>query len=407
MKRTKRLIALVCSTLLVAGLFAGCGSKETTAPADSAKESKGGKQIVVWSHLTDPEVAAIKPIAEEWAKKTGNTVKVQADKSDMQAYLQAANSSKGPDIMFGIPHDNLGTYHKAGLISEVPSDALDKSKYPESSIKAVTYDGKQYAFPLSIETPILFYNSDKVPTPPKTVDELMTTGKQVGFKYDINNFYFSFAFIAGNGGYVFKDSNGTLDPNDIGLNKPEGIKGFQMLQDMVQKDKLMTADIKGDIANGEFKGGKIGLYIGGPWDIDGFKKAGVKFKLSTMPEINGKPMPSFVGVQAAFVSSKSKNQKEAVDLLKYLVENSADALYKTGNRIPALNSEAEKVKNDENVAVIIEQVNHGIPMPNIPEGIAMWKVNDSFNMLTSGKVAPDKYAEKAVADIKAAIAQQK
>ncbi|HBM79294.1 MAG TPA: maltose ABC transporter substrate-binding protein, partial [Clostridiaceae bacterium] len=86
------------------------------------------------------EVKALDPIAQEWAKNTGNTVKVQADKGDFQAYLQAANSSKAPDIMFGIAHDNLGTFQKAKLLEEVPDGTINKSDYVQMSLDAVSYD---------------------------------------------------------------------------------------------------------------------------------------------------------------------------------------------------------------------------------------------------------------------------
>lgn len=411
MKRSKRIIALLCSTLLVAGLFAGCGGskdKDAKKPANTQEEApKGGKELVVWSHLTDPEVAALKPVADAWAKKTGNTVKVQADKGDFQAFLQAANSSKGPDVMFGVPHDNLGTYKKAGLLAEVTD--LDKSKYPENAVKAVSYGDKAYAIPVAVESIALFYNTDKVKEAPKTVDDLIADAKKVGFKYDINNMYCSFPFYASDGGYIFKDNNGTLDPNDLGFNKPEGIKGWQLIQDMTQKYKFMTPDIKGDIAMGEFQNGKTGLYISGPWDVEGLKKANVKFAVAPMPTMNGKPLPTFVGVQAGFVTARSKNQTEAMDLLKYLAENAEEpVLLNVGHRIPALNSVADKVKKSDPItAAFIEQVDNGIPMPNIPEVISMWKINDSLNLLTSGKVSAKDYGAKAENDVKSAIAQQK
>ena len=125
--------------------------------------------------MQQPEVDALNVVAQVWAKKTGNTVKIKLDKSDFQAFLQAANSSKGPDIMYGIAHDNLGTFQKAKLLDPVPTGVIDPSKYVDTSIKAVSYDGKMYAVPMSIETYALFYNTDKVKTPPTTVEDLISS----------------------------------------------------------------------------------------------------------------------------------------------------------------------------------------------------------------------------------------
>lgn len=412
MKGIKKAASLLCILVLMVSLFAGCGKKAetlTNQPVQNQETTKTPKNLIVWSHLTDKEVAEVDKVAQEWAKKTGNTVKVQADKGDFQAYLQAANSSKAPDIMFGIAHDNLGTFHKAQLLAEVPEGVIDKNNYVPMSLDAVSYDGKLFGIPLAMETYALFYNTDKVPTPPATMEDLIAQGQKVGFQYDINNFYFTYAFIAANGGYVFKNNGGALDPNDIGLGNDGAVKGYQMLADFVQKYKFMPATIKGDDAKAAFQKNKTGLYISGPWDVQGFKDAGVKFAVAPLPKTNGQPTPSFVGIQAAFVNSKSKNQTEAWDLMKYLIENTPMPLLKTGNRIPVLNSELQKdeVKNDKIISAFAEQAKYGTPMPNIPEMAAVWKpAGDNLTLLSSGKSKPADAAKNIVDQIKQGIAQQ-
>ncbi|MCX7884524.1 MAG: maltose ABC transporter substrate-binding protein [Caloramator sp.] len=409
MKGIKKIFSLVCIAVLISGIFVGCGKKNETSTTNQSSETKKSKNLIVWSHLTEKEVAEVNKIAQEWAKKTGNTVKVQVDKGDFQAYLQAANSSKAPDIMFGIAHDNLGTFQKAQLLAEVPSDVVDKSKYVPMALDAVSYGGKLFGIPLSMETYALFYNTDKIKTPPATMDELIADGQKNGFQYDINNFYFTYAFIAANGGYVFKNNGGALDPNDIGLGNEGAVKGYQMLADFIQKYKFMPATLKGDDAKAAFQKGKTALYISGPWDVQGFKEAGVKFSVAPLPKTNGQPTPSFVGIQAAFVNANSKNQAEAWDLMKYLVENTPMPLLKTGNRIPVLNAELEKdeIKNNNIISAFAEQAKYGTPMPNIPEMAAVWKpAGDNLTLLTAGKSKPDAVAKNIVEQVKQGIAQQ-
>ena len=380
MNKKLKVLSSVLTALLLTTALAGCSSSKS-GTTSTKKESKN---ITIWSHLQQPEIDALNVVAQVWAKKTGNTVKIQLDKSDFQAFLQAANSSKGPDIMYGIAHDNLGTFQKANLLDPVPSGVIDPAKYVDTSIKAVSYNGKLYAVPMSIETYALFYNTDKVTTPPTTIDDLITQAKKVGFQYDINNFYFSYAFLAGNGGYVFKDKgNGALDPTDIGLGNDGSVKGLQIIQDLVVKDKLMTADIKGDKASAAFKEGKTGFYISGPWDVDGFTKAGVKFAVAPLPG-----MPSFVGVQASFVNAKSKNKTEAWDLMKYLQENNATVV-KARATLPALTSELDKAEYKDNKisAAFIAQVKNGQPMPNISEMQTVWTpAANNLQLLTSNKI---------------------
>lgn len=175
------------------------------------------KQLVVWSHLTQDEVKALQPIADKWGKENGYTVKVITDQGSFQSFQTAAMSGKGPDIMFGIPHDNLGAFWKAKLLEAVPANLIDKKNFVSTALDACSFEGKLYALPIAMETYALFYNTSKVKEAPKTMSQLITLAKKYGFMYDVNNFYFSFAFIAQNGGYVFKNKGGSLDPNDIGL----------------------------------------------------------------------------------------------------------------------------------------------------------------------------------------------
>ncbi|WP_300347072.1 maltose ABC transporter substrate-binding protein [Clostridium sp.] len=403
-KRTKILATVMATTMLFAGTLVGCGG--------SGSSSNGEKELTVWSHLTQPEVDEVNKVAQKWGKENGVKVKVLTDKSDMQAFIQAANSSKGPDIMFGLAHDNLGTFQKAGVLAEVPNGIIKDDEYASHQVlDAVTIGGKRYAVPIAQETTALFYNKDKVKEVPKTMEDLVKVAKSgAGFEYDINNFYNSYGFIAADGGYVYKDNNGTLDPKDIGLATPGAIKGYTFIQDLVQKDKLMKPDITGDIAKGDFLAKKSGFYISGPWDVAAFKDGGVNFGVAPMPTLFGKNVPTFLGVQTAFVSEKSKNKDLAWKLVKYLSENTGDILLQKGNRIPVLKKyiDSKEFKENKYMSAFAEQAKNATPMPNIPAIQAMWgPAGANLQLLTSGKETPQQCAETTVKQIEQGIAQQK
>lgn len=123
----KRILACLMATLVAGSLFVGCGGA-------SGSDSKGGKEITIWTKVKDGEMKTIEEQAKAWGEKTGNTVKVVNDEGEFQDYLQAANSSKGPDIYIGMPHDNLASFYEAGLLEEVPDGKFDKSKYSSESV---------------------------------------------------------------------------------------------------------------------------------------------------------------------------------------------------------------------------------------------------------------------------------
>ncbi|MGL4913957.1 MAG: extracellular solute-binding protein [Romboutsia sp.] len=120
-KRKKPIVSLLTVAMMSLSLV-GCSSS-------SEKAENGENQLTVWSHLSVQEIEKIDKVAQKWGEENGVKVKVINDKGETQAYIQAANSSKGPDIMFGMAHDNLGTFEKAGLLAQVPGGVLNEEDY--------------------------------------------------------------------------------------------------------------------------------------------------------------------------------------------------------------------------------------------------------------------------------------
>lgn len=411
---TRKLAVLMLVAML---LLAGCGGAKVSSPStnEAAKESKPAPvELQVWSHMTEPEVAEIDKLAQEWAKQTGNKVQVVFDQGDFAGAVTAIAAGKGPDMIIGVPHDNLGQFLKAGQLAAVPSGLINKDNFVPLSLNAVSFDGKMMAVPLAMEAVALFYRTDKIKTPPKTWDEFIADAKQYGFSYDVKTFYFSYGFIAGNGGYVFKDKgNGALDPTDIGLGNEGAQKGYATIQSFVTKYKFMPPDITGDAAKASFQSGKTAMYISGPWDVDGFKKANVPFAVAPMADLEGgKKFTPFVGVYSAFVNAKTSEakQKAAWDLMKFVLDKSPLPLFKVGSRIPVQKSvlALPEVKDSPLVAGFGASAANGVPMPNIPQMGAVWDpTGKALDLLVQNKLDPKAAAAKIEKEVKEAIAQQK
>jgi len=404
--------------IAVAVLAAAACGQPAASPSSSASASASGApavELLVWTHLQPPERDAIDKVAQEWAKSSGNKVTVVLDTGEFSAAVTAIQGGKGPDIMYGLPHDNLGNFQKAGQLAAVPSGVIDSSAYVPQSLAAVSYDGKMYAVPVSMEAIGLFYRTDKVKGAlPATFEDLRTQAKGgLGFQYDIKNFFFTYGFIGANGGYVFKDKgNGALDPTDVGLGNDGATAAYKLLQDLVVTDKLMPLDINDATAKANFQSGKSSFYISGPWEVDGFKKANVPFAVAKLPTVGGKPFQPFVGIQAAFVNGKASDakQKASWELIKKLQTDLPLTLFKVGNRLPAqkaLLSNAE-VKADANLAAFAASAQDGVPMPNIAAMAAVWgPAGGVLDLLVQNKIKPADASTKVVKDIKDGIAQQK
>ncbi|MGE5673037.1 MAG: hypothetical protein ACM3XM_04000, partial [Mycobacterium leprae] len=98
----KKWAAIAATATIAASVLAGCGGNSSTpAPASTDTAKKAAPvSITVWSHFGDDEAKVLDQVAQDWAKKTGNTVTVVTDKGDMNAFPQVAASGKGPDVMF-------------------------------------------------------------------------------------------------------------------------------------------------------------------------------------------------------------------------------------------------------------------------------------------------------------------
>ena len=400
MCKRKKIIAIILGTMVMASSLTACGSSSGSGDQET---------LTVWSHLSSGEVDALQEVVKKWGDENNVEVKLVEDQGKMQEYKEVANSASGPDLYYGIGHDNLGTFVKADLLAEVPEGTIKESDYTgKNVIDAVTVNGKQYAVPISQETTALFINKDKVAEAPKTMEEVAKVGKEKGFMFEVTNFYISKALVTP-GTYIFKNNNGTLDPNDIGLDTENAVKGYQYLADMV-KDGLVAPDITDDVAKDQFKQKNTAFYISGPWNVKEVKDAGVNLQIVPLPTLGGNELTPYSTIQAAFVSKNSKKQDLAWKLLKYLNENDNDILVNTGNRIPALKSgvESEAFKKNEVVSVFADAVKNSEPMPNIPEVQATWDPakNNIFSML-SGQIDAATCAKNTVDQIKQAEAQLK
>ena len=381
----KKIIACLMAVVVTSSLFVGCGGSK----GDS---TEGGKELTVWTKVKEGEMKTIEEEAKAWGEKTGNTVKVVNDEGGYQEYLQAANSSKGPDLYIGMPHDNLASFYESGLLEEVPADKFDKSKYSSESVwDATSFEGKNYAVPMAQETVALFYNKDKVKEVPKTMEELVEVAKKDknGFQIDLGNFYITGGIVQTLGGYIFGGEQGSLKADDIGLANDGAIKGYEFLADLVRKHKLMPEDITGDIASTNFKEGESAFYISGPWDVEQFEQAKLNFGVAPIPTIGGNDYKSFLGVQTAFVSAKSQNKDLAWDLLSDIINNKSEELFKVGNRIPVLKDvlNSDAIKENKYLQGFVEQSKVAVPMPNILEMQAVWNATSQITRLYKGEDA--------------------
>ncbi|KRW92170.1 ABC transporter substrate-binding protein [Alicyclobacillus tengchongensis] len=425
MKKWQIVTTGVAAFALAGGVLAGCGTNSGTNTANAANTSTGqadtgaastlpkGQTITVWSWAGGPQLTDVKKIAQAWAKQHGDSVNVVDQSSNpkgFQFYATAARTGKGPDVVFGMPHDNNGTFAEEGLMASVPNSIINTKAYAANTLDAVKVNGTMYSVPVSVQVAALYYNKKLVPQAPTTWAAFVKDANAHGFMYDQANLYFDYALIGGMGGYVFKDTNGTLNPNDIGLDNSGSVKAYALMHDMDSKYKWMTPSVNGSIAKAQFLAGKIGMYVSGPWDTGDIEKAKIDYGITPWPTLpNGKPATPFLGVITAFVNKESKTQPADWSLVQALTNASAQKTYfSDSQQIPALVSvqKSPAVQNNPAFKAFTAALKNSVPMPNIPQMQAVWTADTILQNIIAGKVSPQQGGKDFVQNIQKGILAQ-
>lgn len=398
MKSKKVIAGLITVAIAFSGIFAGCSSSKQDG------KKNGPTSIIVWTNLKE-ETNTLKEYGDKWAKKTGNTVKVIHQTPDLQKFAQASKSVDGPDGIFGIANDQLASYVNAGMVQETPKSVYNDSDYVDAAAKACYVNGKRYGVPIAVETNALFYNTKKVSQAPATWEDLLKVAKQNGgIQFDATSIYYDLGFLRAYDSYIFKYNNGVYDVKDIGLGNANAVKAYTFVGSLATDYNFISSDITSDMAKSDFQNGKTAFYIGGPWDVTGFKSAKTPFDVTTMPTLNGKKFVTPVGTQIGFVSSKSKKQAAVWSFYEYLLKNAPEELYNVGARIPASLSAQKAIKADDITKTFIKQISYGEALPTVSELGQVWTpYSDNMKLMFQRKETPEKAAANIEKQVKEGI----
>ena len=397
---------------LVVVALAGCGSSTPASPPSSTSVPKN-VTLTLWSWQGGAQLTKVRQLAQQWAKLHGDTVKVvdqSKNANGFQFYATAARTGKGPDVVFGMPHDNNGVFAEEGLLAKVPKGAINPNDYTKSVLDAIKVNGVEYSLPVSVQAIALFYNKAMIKSPPKTWSQFSSDATRYGFGYDQANLYDNYILIGGMGGYVFKNNNGTLDPNDIGLDNPGAIEAFGLMRDMVAKYHWMEPTTTGAIALQQFITKKIGMYISGAWDINNVKAANIPYGIAMLPTLpNGHAMTPFLGVITTLVNSRSSQQVADWSLAEFLSNRQAQLDYfDVSQQVPAMTSlqHSSVITKNPLFRAFAAETPHAVPMPNIPQMQAVWSAMSVIQNIIEGKVSPAMGAKDFVKNIKKGIQVQ-
>lgn len=425
MKR-KLFVTLALALVLALTLSACGGGAPTEEPAAPAEEPAASTQ--------EPAVPTEEPAAEAptttlriWADDTRTPILLGLADEFLAEYnvelivedlgrvqdirsqvIIAIPAGEGPDIYLGV-HDWLGALIESGLAA--PIDLGDKrDEFVESTLEAFTYtDGNLYGVPYASENLGFFYNTDLVPEPPATWEEVLEIGRtlkaegkvQYAFAVPTGPGYNALPVQTAFGGYVFGvDAEGKWNANDVGLDSEGMIEAVAFMADAAEEG-LMPDVFDYETAHSLFETGQIPFIMAGPWALDRIRASGVPYAITSFPG-DGAP---FLGVQGFLVNPLSENTLLAQAFLTEYVatEEIMQLLYVEGNRYSAFESVLEAT-DDDDLAAFGEAGANAMPMPNIPEMGSMWSAWDNgITLAVTGAQTPEEAMTDAAEQVRALI----
>lgn len=330
----------------------------------------------------------------------------------------ALAAGEGPDIIHTRSYGGLEVLANPGYLEPLDGQ-VDLSLISDGAKLGTTLraDGKVYAVPFASQTVLVFYNTDIFAaqglTPPETWDEfkaVAATLKDAGIMPLANG---------SAEGWTLEIMSGAIMPNFYGsgffAEVTSGATDFEdprfvgALEKMAELKDFMPDGYQGiDYATMKqlFTSGVAAMYIGGSFEIPGFRDAGVNFDIMAGPaaEAGGERMVATWLDGGYGVNAASDNKEAALEFARFTASQEFGQMLtdKLGNISPI----AGAVSTDPTLAKISEL--HGAATPymmlvayrfNSPTGSTL--LQNGLQEMYAGSKTPAEVAREVSEGIKA------
>lgn len=346
------------------------------------KQTGGKNMTLVWWGLWE-DAATMQPVIDDFEKQNPN-IKIKYVKQDPEKYretlLTRINNGAGPDIF---RYHNTWVPMLSSVLAPLPQDVIKnedfKKEYYPVIQKDLTQNGAIYGIPLGIDSLALFVNPDLLKAEdisvPKDWNQFTDAVKKITIKDKDTQKIQTAGTALGTYGNI------THAPDIVSMMFLQ--QGTDLKKISLEKDNLSaalafyTAFAKGgdnvwdnslDNSQISFARGQVAMYFGFSWDIFALEQLktnnNFKYEIYPVPSLVGGKSITVASYWAEGVSSRSKNQKEAIKFMHYLTQkNTLQKLYteasKTrlfGQPYPRVDM-ADELKDNALVYPFISQLN--------------------------------------------------
>ena len=243
-------------------------------------------------------------------------------------------------------------------------------------------DGTLYGIPWYVDTRVLFYRTDMIPTPPRTYGEWLAIMARLKAESKDEHFYplvmptnewpQPVAMALHRGARLVDERGHAL------FDEPAFIEGFSFYVDLFRRGFAPTVS-NTQVANlyQQFGEGQFAMFISGPWDIGNLRtrltaEQQETWSTAPLPAPDGTPYPgvSLAGGSSLVITKRSTKQEAAKKFIAFLSRPEIQAkFFELSGDLPARRSawNAPGLIDDREIAAFREQLDRTVALPRVPE----------------------------------------
>ena len=378
---TKKIWTLLTFVLLASMVLAACSPAATATPeAPVATE----EPVVA----TEEPVAAPVEVTFWHAYGTGSAEEIALTSLLAQAAIDLPNikinvlqipfndiynkyrtdvaAGGGPD-MFIAPNDSLGDDARAGLIADITDLAAGKlDGYLPLAIDGMSVEGKLYGIPESLKAVAFWYNTDLLPEPPATTDELkalMEGGTPIAISYGC---YHQWGFYGAFGGQIFDENWKVIADQGTGV-----VDAMTYLSELYQISVANSWPRTDSDGLAPFTEGTVAAITNGNWAMGDYKTAlGDKLAVAPLPAGPGGPANPLLGVDGYYFNPNSQNMEAALDVALYLTNAASQTIMM--NQAGHVPGRSDVTITDPLIQGLTDGFANGYVRPQVPQLGLYW-----------------------------------
>ena len=380
---TKRMGSLVVILLLILGLLyqavytpvveSGSGmvmSEENTQEKKSWEDAE--KDLLFW--YTDETMEEyFQTCAADYYEETGIAVDVES--VDTVGYMEtiyqnSIDDTSYPDVYMA-KNDSLEKAYLYGVAAVNPSVAEYGQEYAGNALKAASYQGIMYGYPLKFNTPVFVYQTETFQEAPVSIQAVLDysseneMGNNVGslLEWSLGEEFYNFAFV-GDSMEFSEEEQGSLTVN---CNQELFTEELTFMQSLAQVITIDADTITREQVLSDFNEGATATAIIDAEDLD---KITIAHGVAVLPPLNDiLEMRGIAETELLFVNQFSEQREEAEAFAAYVSLEAIDELETMTGYFPVKKMDT----SDDAEKTAYEAYEKALNMPGSMNADDFWK----------------------------------